>query len=454
MHIKQIVVEGFKCYKDRIAADPFSPKHNVVGAPTRGPTSTAHARFPPPSVPPGCVGPRAAAVAADRRACVRAVGANGAGKSNFFAAVNFVLSEGAPLRAEERKQLLHEGAGTHVMSAYVEIYFDNSDNRFPIEKDEVVLKRAIGLKKDECARPPRARPAPPPGASRGRAARRYFLDRKHVTKNEVTNLLESAGFSRSNPYNVVPQGKVTMLTTMKDEQRLDLLKEVAGTRIYSDRRKESLGIMHETASRREKITEMLGYIEKRLHELDAEREELATYQALDKRRKVMEYTYYDKEQRKARSELDKMDARRAEEAERAGQQQSREEEAKGRVKEAERQLISLQSDLKMLLAECTSLNAEHKTLIEDAARMEMTVAQDAADGDSASAKRREVDEELAALSQQVGAVEAQLAKLAPDCSSKVRDAAPPPHTTPPPPRAFLPTDALTVTGGSRGTPLR
>ena len=99
-------------------------------------------------------------MAADRRSCVRTVGANGAGKSNFFAAVNFVLSEGAPLRAEERKQLLHEGAGTHVMSAYVEIYFDNSDNRFPIEKDEVVLKRAIGLKKDECARPPRARPAP------------------------------------------------------------------------------------------------------------------------------------------------------------------------------------------------------------------------------------------------------------------------------------------------------
>ena len=52
MHIKQIVVEGFKCYKDRIAADPFSPKHNVVGAPAHGLNSTAHARFPPPSMPP------------------------------------------------------------------------------------------------------------------------------------------------------------------------------------------------------------------------------------------------------------------------------------------------------------------------------------------------------------------------------------------------------------------
>jgi chromosome segregation ATPase len=31
MHIKQVIVEGFKCYKDRIEAAPFSPKHNVVG---------------------------------------------------------------------------------------------------------------------------------------------------------------------------------------------------------------------------------------------------------------------------------------------------------------------------------------------------------------------------------------------------------------------------------------
>ena len=79
------------------------------------------------------------------------VGANGSGKSNFFAAIQFVLGDvtGGQLRQEERKQLLHEGAGTHVMSAYVEIYFDNRDRRFPIEDDQVVLKRAIGLKKTE-----------------------------------------------------------------------------------------------------------------------------------------------------------------------------------------------------------------------------------------------------------------------------------------------------------------
>jgi hypothetical protein len=44
--------------------------------------------------------------------------------------------------------------------------------------------------------------------------------------SQVSSLLESAGFSRSNPYYIVQQGKVNILTLMRDDQRLDLLKEV------------------------------------------------------------------------------------------------------------------------------------------------------------------------------------------------------------------------------------
>eukprot|EP00965_Chrysotila_dentata_P240883 6203971-Pleurochrysis_carterae.AAC.1 len=31
MHIKRVVLEGFKCYKSRTESEPFSSKHNVVG---------------------------------------------------------------------------------------------------------------------------------------------------------------------------------------------------------------------------------------------------------------------------------------------------------------------------------------------------------------------------------------------------------------------------------------
>lgn len=70
----------------------------------------------------------------------------------------------------------------------MELVFDNSDNRFPVDRSEVRLRRTVGVKKDE-----------------------YALDKRPVTKAEVQSLLESAGFSRANPYYVVQQGKVRLV---------------------------------------------------------------------------------------------------------------------------------------------------------------------------------------------------------------------------------------------------
>ncbi len=41
---------------------------------------------------------------------------------------------------------------------------------------------------------------------------------------------------------------------MKDADRLGLLKEVAGTRVYEERRAESLKIMEDTDTKREQVT--------------------------------------------------------------------------------------------------------------------------------------------------------------------------------------------------------
>ncbi|KAH1211694.1 Structural maintenance of chromosomes protein 3 [Glycine max] len=231
MYIKQVVIEGFKSYREQIATEPFSSKVNCV------------------------------------------VGANGSGKTNFFHAIRFVLSDlFQNLRGEDRQALLHEGAGHQVLSAFVEIVFDNSDNRIPVDKEEVRLRRTIGFKKDE-----------------------YFLDGKHITKTEVMNLLESAGFSRSNPYYVVQQGKIASLTLMKDSERLDLLKEIGGTRVYEERRRES--------NKRKQIIQVVQYLDERLKELDEEKEELRKYQQLDKQRKSLEYAIYSKEVQDAQQKL-------------------------------------------------------------------------------------------------------------------------------------------------------
>ena len=148
MYIKRVVIKGFKTYRNETIIDNFSPHHNIV------------------------------------------IGSNGSGKSNFFAAIRFVLSNDyANLKREERQGLIHQGSGS-VMSASVEIVFHDPGHRIilpsgvaPRDNDEVFVRRTVGLKKDD-----------------------YQLNDRNVTKSDVVRTLESAGFSMSNPYNIVPQG--------------------------------------------------------------------------------------------------------------------------------------------------------------------------------------------------------------------------------------------------------
>ena len=43
----------------------------------------------------------------------------------------------------------HEGVGQACTQAFVEVHFDNSDGHLPVERDVVVVKRSVGLRKDE-----------------------------------------------------------------------------------------------------------------------------------------------------------------------------------------------------------------------------------------------------------------------------------------------------------------
>jgi structural maintenance of chromosome 3 (chondroitin sulfate proteoglycan 6) len=42
---------------------------------------------------------------------------------------------------------------------------------------------------------------------------------------DVSHILELAGFSKSNPYYIVEQGKIVAMAKMGDKERLELLKE-------------------------------------------------------------------------------------------------------------------------------------------------------------------------------------------------------------------------------------
>ncbi|KAH9826549.1 Structural maintenance of [Teratosphaeria destructans] len=354
MYIKQIIIQGFKSYKDQTVIEPFSPKHNVI------------------------------------------VGRNGSGKSNFFAAIRFVLSDQyTQMGREERQALLHEGTGAAVMSAYVEVIFDNSDGRFPTDTEEVVLRRTIGQKKDE-----------------------YSLNRKNTTKNEVMNMLETAGFSRSNPYYIVPQGRITAITNMKDAERLELLKGVAGTHVYEQRRSESTKLMDETRHKREKIDETLDHIKGRLDELEEEKEELRAFQDNDRERRCLEYTIHHREQEAVQEQLDLLDERREDGVEQTDGNREALEQTQDQLEAIENEIGDLRSQITLLTEERAELERERKEAAKQKAKIELDV-QTMLDNESvAQQTRTDYADTLREVQEQLQQREAELAGLLPEYNAK------------------------------------
>ncbi|KAF4548310.1 Chromosome segregation protein sudA-like protein [Elsinoe fawcettii] len=349
MYIKQISIQGFKSYKQQTNVEPFSPKHNVV------------------------------------------VGRNGSGKSNFFAAVRFVLGDAyTQMGREERQALLHEGSGSATMTAFVEVIFDNKDRRFPNGSDELILRRTIGQKKDE-----------------------YSLDRKNATKKDVMSMLESAGFSRSNPYYIVPQGRVTALTNMKDSDRLNLLKEVAGTQVYESRRQESQRIMEDTDNKREKIDGLLQFIGERLGELEEEKEELKGFQEKDRERRCLEHTIFSRDKDDISRKLEELDTLQTSGAEATEENQSEFVERERQLEHIEQQINEIKQQIKFLEIDKKQYDDERKAAAREKAKVELELKSLREGQSAAQNARNQQAAELSELQQQIQQRETELAQLMP-----------------------------------------
>ncbi|KAF4562602.1 Structural maintenance of chromosomes protein 3 [Pleurotus pulmonarius] len=351
MYIKTLTIQGFKSYRDQTQIEPFSPRHNVV------------------------------------------VGRNGSGKSNFFAAIRFVLSDAyTSMSREERQALLHEGVSvTTTLSAYVEIVFDNSDNRFPTGHEEVIIRRTIGLKKDE-----------------------YSLDKKSVSKADVMNLLESAGFSKSNPYYIVPQGRITALTNAKDHERLALLKEVAGTKVYEQRRAESLRIMSETDSKRQKINELLDYIDSRLTELEEEKEELKEFQDKDKERRCLEYALYSRELEEVGKALEEIEDDRRGEVHGSNIRREQFNERQKEIQRLEAEISETQHSLRTSGIALKDAQSELTDFVRTRTELECVIADLRAASTRAGDQRSSLESELSQVEIKLAEKEAALEALLPE----------------------------------------
>lgn len=180
-------------------------------------------------------------------------GPNGSGKSNIIDSILFclALSSARGLRAEKLTDLIN--LNTNKNTAEVSITFS----------DDTKIRRKI-------KRTPH-----------GYYSYNYINDRA-CKQGDVIEYLAKFGI-KAEGYNVVMQGDITQITEMSDPERRKIIDEIAGVAEFDKKKEQSLSELEVVRERIEREELLLAELQKRIYELENEREQALKYMELSKK---------------------------------------------------------------------------------------------------------------------------------------------------------------------------
>lgn len=213
------------------------------------------------------------------------VGPNGSGKSNVSDAIRWVLGEQRmrSLRGRTGEDMIFAGSKRRARAgmARVALVFDNTDGWLPVDFAEVTIERRTYRdgKTD------------------------YMLNGNKVRLMDMTDLLARSGLGRD-AYLTINQGMVDEVLSLRPSERLALFEQAAGISPYRNRREESLKRLEETRHNLERVQDIIGEIEPRLHRLEREVNRAEQHERLTADLKELQQTWYGYRWGKALHELE------------------------------------------------------------------------------------------------------------------------------------------------------
>ncbi|VVC29941.1 Structural maintenance of chromosomes protein,SMCs flexible hinge,P-loop containing nucleoside [Cinara cedri] len=179
MHIKSVIIDGFKSYGKRVELKDFDPEFNAI------------------------------------------TGLNGTGKSNILDAICFTLGISAmnTIRASSMQDVIYKNGQAGVHTATVTIKFDNKDKArsAPHYKgnDEIVISREVGMNSKNI----------------------YKINGITVQAKRIMDFFNSLQMNVNNPHFIIMQGRITKVLNMKPIEILSMIEEAAGTHMYESKKK-------------------------------------------------------------------------------------------------------------------------------------------------------------------------------------------------------------------------
>ncbi|XP_063831712.1 structural maintenance of chromosomes protein 2 [Ostrinia nubilalis] len=221
MHIKSIVLDGFKSYGNRVEVTGFDPEFNAI------------------------------------------TGLNGTGKSNILDSICFVLgiTNLSNVRAGSLQELIYKHGQAGITKATVSITFDNRDKRqCPIgyeNHDEITVTRQVVMG----------------------GKNKYLINGINVQNKRVSDLFCSVQLNVNNPHFLIMQGRITKVLNMKPPEILSMVEEAAGTRMYEAKKQAAQKTIEKKDAKLRELNDIIREdIAPKLQKLQDERSQFQEYQ--------------------------------------------------------------------------------------------------------------------------------------------------------------------------------
>lgn len=208
---------------------------------------------------------------------------------------------------------------------------------------------------------------------------------------------------------------------MKENERLDLLKEVAGTQVYEDRRKESLKIMDETAAKKLKIADLLSKIEERLTELEEEKAELKDFQMRDRQRRCLEYAYYQRELDDVEAALEGIEEERRKDIDSGNEKRLEFNEREEEIKKLEADIATARHELTALELTGRQSQEQMNDLIREREEVRCSIDDLQAFEVDGKTKKKTLSVELDQIKKKMKEVQKKLDEITPEVEAKVKE---------------------------------
>lgn len=213
------------------------------------------------------------------------VGPNGSGKSNISDAIRWVLGEMSPksMRGGKMEDVIFNGTSNRRQASFAEVTMelDNTDRKLSCDEDTVFVTRRLYRSGES----------------------EYMINKKTSRLKDIVELFLNTGIGREG-YSVIGQGRIAEIISQKSDERRGIFEEAAGISKYKYRKNEAIRKLEVTAENQLRVFDILTESEKRLPVLERQAEKAAKYREYTATKKNLEVSLWYERVKALREERD------------------------------------------------------------------------------------------------------------------------------------------------------